>query len=101
MPVIVRAIDVGHKNVKSVIETDGSWSARCFRVRPGGGGAATSPIPLGASARASWSTSTALPTRSALMPRLAAKAAPAHNMDDDYCLSDEYLGLACAARWPS
>jgi len=91
MPVIVRAIDVGHKNV------DGELVCKVFP--------ACAPV-----ARGREMSDTLGRKRQSILVDvdeityevgpdawLVAKAAPAHNMDDDYCPSDEYLTLVRGA----
>jgi plasmid segregation protein ParM len=97
MPSIVRAIDVGHKNVKSVIE---AGEAIVCRVFP-----ACAPVTTGRdlSDTLGRKRQTILVDVGALTYEvgpdalLAGTAAPAHNMDDDYCLTDEYLALVRGA----
>ena len=97
MPVIVRAIDVGHKNVKSVIETEGELVCKVFPAcAPVARGRDLSDT-LGRKRQSILVDIDGITYEVGPDAWLAAKAAPAHNMDDDYCLSDEYLALVRGA----
>jgi len=97
MSPIIRAIDVGHKNVKTVIETDDEIVCRVFP--------ACAPVATGRDLSDAFGRKrqTMLVDVDGLSYEvgpdalLAANVAPAHNMDDDYCLSDEYLALVRGA----
>jgi plasmid segregation protein ParM len=94
---IVRAIDVGHKNVKSVIETGDAIVCRVFPAcAPVASGRDLSDT-LGRKRQTILVDVDGITYEVGPDALLAANVAPAHNMDDDYCLSDEYLALVRGA----
>ena len=97
MSAIVRAIDVGHKNVKSVIETGGELVCRVFPAcAPVAKGRDLSDM-LGRKRQTILVDVDDITYEVGPDALLAAKVAPAHNMDDDYCLGAEYLALVRGA----
>jgi plasmid segregation protein ParM len=97
MSAIVRAIDLGHKNVKWVFATDKEIVCRVFP--------ACAPLAmhrdlsdtLGRKRQTVLIEVNGLPYEVGPDTLLVRKAAPARNMDDDYCLTDEYLALVRGA----
>jgi len=92
---IVRAIDVGHKNVKWVLDPGGEISCRVFPAR------ALLAKHRDLSDTLGRKRQTVLVEVKGLAyevgPDTALAPTSAHNMDDDYCLSDEYLALVRGA----
>jgi len=97
MSSIVRAIDVGHKNVKSVIKTGEAIVCRVFPAcAPVASGRDLSDT-LGRKRQTILVDVDGITYEVGPDALLTANVAPAHNMDDDYCLSDEYLALVRGA----
>jgi len=97
MSSIVRAIDVGHKNVKSVIKTGEAIVCRVFPAcAPVASGRDLSDT-LGRKRRTIVVDVDGITYEVGPDASLAGTTVPAHNMDDDYCLSDEYLALVRGA----
>lgn len=97
MPAIIRAIDVGHKNVKWVFDTNAEIACRVFP--------ACAPLATGQGLSEAFSgrRQTVLVDVNGLTYEvgpdalLAHGGEPSHSMDDDYCVSDEYLALVRGA----
>jgi plasmid segregation protein ParM len=97
MSSIVRAIDVGHKNVKSVIKTGEAIVCRVFPAcAPVASGRDLSDT-LGRKRQTILVDVDGITYEVGPDASLNANVAPTHNMDDDYCLSDEYLALVRGA----
>jgi plasmid segregation protein ParM len=97
MTAIIRAIDVGHKNVKWTLDTEPEIACRVFP--------ACAPLDTGRNLSEAFSgkRQTVLVDVNGLTYEvgpdalLAQGGEPSHIMDDDYCLSDEYLALVRGA----
>jgi len=97
MSAIIRAIDVGHRNCKWTFATEPEIVCRVFP--------ACAPLAGNADLSAAFSgkRQTVLVAVNGLTYEvgpdalLAQGTEPSHNMDDDYCLSDEYLALVRGA----
>jgi len=97
MTAIIRAIDVGHKNVKWVLETEKKIVCRVFPAcAPLAGGRDLSET-LGRRRQTVVVDVNGLTYEVGPDTLLVEQAALVHNMDDGYCLTDEYLALVRGA----
>ena len=92
---IVRAIDVGHKNVKWVLDPGGEIACRVFPSRAPVAKQRDLSETLGRKRQTVLIDIDGLTYE--VGPDTSLAPAPAHNMDDDYCLTDEYLALVRGA----
>ena len=95
MSTIVRAIDVGHKNVKWVFDTDKEIVCRVFPACAALAMHRDLSDTLGRKRQTVQVDVNGLTYE--VGPDTSLAPAPAYNLDDDYCLTDEYLALVRGA----